>query len=59
MFQKEKTNGSAVALFVFVRSDNRKRKVQYWWLALIGTLTVRVSLGLPLYLYLREISKLI
>jgi len=48
---------SAVALFVFIYSDTRKRKVQYWWLTIIGTLTVGVSLGLPLYLYLREISK--
>ena len=48
---------SAVALFVFIYSDSQKRKVQYWWLTIIGTLTVGVSLGLPLYLYLREISK--
>ena len=48
---------SAGALFIFVYSDTRKRKVQYWWLTIIGTLTVGVSLGLPLYLYLREISQ--
>lgn len=48
---------SAVALFVFIYRDSQKRKVQYWWFAIIGTLTVGVSLGLPLYLYLREISE--
>ncbi|GIV98812.1 DUF2834 domain-containing protein [Roseiflexus sp.] len=48
---------SEVALFVFIYSDSQKRKVQYWRLTIIGTLTVGVSLGLPLYLYLREISK--
>ena len=48
---------SAVALFVVIYSDSQKIKVRYWWLAIIGTLTVGVSLGLPLYLYLREISQ--
>jgi len=48
---------SAAALFVMIYTDSYKRKVQYWWLIIIGTITVGVSLGLPLYLYLREISK--
>ena len=48
---------SAVALFVFISIDRRKRAVRYWWLTIIGTLTVGVSLGLPLYLFLREISQ--
>ncbi len=48
---------SAVALFVFVYGDTQKRKVRYWWLTIIGTLIVGVSLGLPLYLYLREVSQ--
>ena len=48
---------SATALFVMIYTDSHKRKVQYWWLIIIGTITVGVSLGLPLYLYLREISK--
>jgi len=48
---------SAVALFVLIYNDFQKIKVRYWWLTIIGTLTVGVSLGLPLYLYLREISQ--
>ena len=48
---------SAVALFVFISIDRRKKGVRYWWLTIIGTLTVGVSLGLPLYLFLREISQ--
>lgn len=45
---------SAVVLFVFVLTDGPKRKVSNLWLPILGTLTVGVSLGLPLYLYLRE-----
>ena len=48
---------SAIALIVFINRDRRKRNVRYWWLPIIGTLVVGVSLGLPLYLFLREISQ--
>jgi len=48
---------SAVALFAFIYSDAKKIKVRYWWLTIVGTLTVGVSFSLPLYLYLREISQ--
>ena len=48
---------SAVTLFFFIYNDAPIRKVRFWWLSIVGTLTVGVSLGLPLYLYLREISK--
>jgi hypothetical protein len=46
-----------IALFVFIYADNRERQVRYWWLAVIGTLLVGLSLGLPLYLYLRDIAR--
>lgn|SRR3989442_15445659 len=45
---------SAVALLVFVRTESRRLDVPGWWLPLIAVLTVGVSLGLPLFLYLRE-----
>jgi uncharacterized membrane protein len=47
---------SAVALVVFARAEGRRLKIgaRARWLTLAAVLTVGVSLGLPLFLYLRE-----
>ncbi len=45
---------SAVALIVFVLGDAPKLKLRYSWLPIVATLLVGVSLGLPLFLYLRQ-----
>ncbi len=45
---------SAAALLVFVRSESSRLGAPGRWLPLIAVLTVGVSLGLPLFLYLRE-----
>lgn len=45
---------SAVALIFFVRREGQRLGVRHLWLPIVGTLTVGVSLGLPLFLYLRE-----
>jgi len=45
---------SAVALLVFVRSERTRLSGIERWLPLVAVLTVGVSLGLPLFLYLRE-----
>jgi hypothetical protein len=45
---------TAFAFFVFVALDNRKRKVKFAWLSIVGVFMVGVSFGLPLYLYLRD-----
>ena len=45
---------SAVALLVFVRSDQPRLTGVARWLPLIAVLCVGVSLALPLFLYLRE-----
>jgi hypothetical protein len=45
---------SAVALFVFVFTERRVVAVRYFWLPIIATLLVGVSLGLPLFLYVRQ-----
>ena len=47
---------SALALFVFILSERQKQKVKLYWLPILATLLVGVSLGLPLYLFLRELS---
>ena len=43
---------SAVVLAVFARAEVRRR-----WIPVVAMLTVGVSLGLPLALYLRELEK--
>ena len=48
---------SACVLFVFMRIEGRREPVRYAWLAVVGTMLVGVSFGLPLYLYLREDAK--
>ena len=45
---------SAVALLVFTRIESARIGIRRRWLVLIAVLTVGVSLGLPLFLYLRE-----
>ena len=45
---------SAVVLIVFILVDSRKYFVPMPWLPVLATLCVGVSLGLPLYLFMRE-----
>lgn len=45
---------SALALLVLVAVEGRRLGMRERWLAVVATLTVGVSLGLPLFLYLRE-----
>jgi len=45
---------SAVALLVFARIEGRRLGMRGRWLVLVAVLSVGVSLGLPLFLYLRE-----
>src|SRR6266481_2307954 len=45
---------SAVALMVFARAESVRLGTQARWITLVAVLTVGVSLGLPLLLYMRE-----
>ena len=45
---------SAIVLFRFVRSEGKRLRVKALWAPVLATLAVGVSLGLPLFLYLRE-----
>lgn len=45
---------SAVVLIFFLRREGKRLGMPHLWLPIVGTLTVGVSLGLPLFLYLRE-----
>src|SRR3979409_1733771 len=46
---------SAIVVFIFIAFE-RSRVGRAWWLPVAAVLTVGVSLGLPLLLYLREVS---
>lgn len=45
---------SAVALLAFARIEGTRMRIPKGWLILLTVLTVGVSLGLPLFLFLRE-----
>ena len=45
---------SAIVLFVFVFADGRQAAIPHLWLPVLATLLVGVSLGFPLFLYLRQ-----
>jgi hypothetical protein len=45
---------SAVVLIGFVRSEGSRLRMTRLWLPIVSVLLVGVSLGLPLFLYLRE-----
>jgi hypothetical protein len=45
---------SAAVLCLFVLVDGSRAAVRHTWMPLIATFAVGVSLGLPLFLYMRE-----
>lgn len=45
---------AGVALLGFIVVDGHRNKVRYRYFAVLGTLSVGVSFGLPLYLYFKE-----
>lgn len=45
---------SAVVLIVFVRAEGKRLGMRLLWLPIISVFAVGVSLGLPLFLYLRQ-----
>jgi hypothetical protein len=47
---------SAVVLLVFTRIESAGLGIRRRWLVIVAVLTVGVSLGLPLFLYLRELQ---
>jgi hypothetical protein len=48
---------SAAVLFLFIGVEGRRLGVQHLWLPVVATCGVGVSLGFPLFLYMRQ-SKL-
>ncbi len=47
---------SAVTLLAFARIESARLGIRRRWLVLLAVLTVGVSLGLPLFLYQRELQ---
>lgn len=50
---------SAVALLGFIVVDGKRNAVRLRYLAVLGTLSVGVSFGLPMYLYFKEKQSLV
>ena len=47
---------SAIVLLSFIQSEGRRLRMRFLWLPMLGTVFVGVSLGLPLFLYLRQLE---
>jgi Terpene cyclase DEP1 len=47
---------SAIVLLRFVVAEGRRTHLKHRWLVVLSVLFVGVSLGLPLFLYLRELQ---
>jgi len=45
---------SSVVLWIFVLSEGRRQQMKHLWIYFVCNLAVGVSLGLPLFLYMRE-----
>jgi cbb3-type cytochrome oxidase subunit 3 len=45
---------TSICLWIFVYFEGRRSRVRHLWAPILASLTVGVSLGLPLFLYLRE-----
>lgn len=46
---------SSIVLWVFVYVEGRRSGVRHLWAPVVANLLVGVSLGLPLFLYMREV----
>ena len=46
---------SSAVLWVFVFVDGRRLQMRHLWAPILANLAVGVSLGLPLFLYMREV----
>ncbi|WP_428739291.1 DUF2834 domain-containing protein [Sulfurimonas sp.] len=46
---------SALVLIAFIIYDGKRLSMQKLWLPIVATLSVGVSFGLPLFLYMKEI----
>ena len=47
---------SAIVLIWFIQSEGKRLRVRLLWLPTVGTVVVGVSFGLPLFLFLREVT---
>ena len=47
---------SAIVLLGFIQCEGKRLRVRLLWLPAIGTLLVGVSLGFPLFLFLRQLT---
>jgi hypothetical protein len=47
---------SSLVLWALIYQETRQRRLPLWWLCIVANLAVGVSLGLPLFLWLREIE---
>jgi hypothetical protein len=47
---------SAIVLISFIQTEGRRLGMRLLWLPIVGVLLVGVSLGLPLFLYLRQLE---
>ena len=47
---------SAIVLIIFIIYEGKKQNMSCLWLPLIGTVSIGVSFGLPLFLLMREIQ---
>lgn len=45
---------SSLVLWAFIFHETRRHQIRLWWLCILANLAVGVSLGLPLFLLLRE-----
>ena len=48
---------SIIVFWVWSYTDAKKNNIKHWWLVIVATFLVGLSLALPLYLYLREDSR--
>jgi hypothetical protein len=47
---------SVIALILFIRIEGKRLGMRLLWLPIVSVLAVGVSLGLPLFLYLRQLQ---
>lgn len=48
---------SAIALIGFILAEGTRQGIRYLWIPILATFSVGVSLGLPLFLLMRELTK--
>ena len=46
---------ASIVCWIMMAREAQRRSIRFWWVAMVATFLVGLSLGLPLFLFMREL----